>query len=99
MAKAQGYDQVLKKHGLKPIGFIKDQVSSIQGAGLELKRRLMCFESKFSKKYFDQVFSLFDTSIKPKGRTTFKAYDGLNNVFNLSYAYLRCFLLGQYTIK
>jgi CRISPR-associated protein Cas1 len=42
---------------------------------------------EFSK-YFDQIFTLFPVFLRPKGRRTFKAYDGLNNLFNLGYEML-----------
>ena len=48
----------------------------------------MALESKFTKQYFNQIFTLFLESIRPKERKTFKAYDGLNNVFNLAYEIL-----------
>jgi CRISPR/Cas system-associated endonuclease Cas1 len=43
----------------------------------------MNVEGHFSTQYFDQVFKLFNESIRPEGRKTFKAYDGLNNILNL----------------
>jgi len=48
----------------------------------------MAIESKFTKQYFDQIFTLFPESTRPEGRKTFKAYDGLNNIFNLAYEIL-----------
>jgi CRISPR-associated protein Cas1 len=90
IAKAQGYDQVLKKHGLKTIGFIKDDLNAITANDqLTFKRKLMSYESMFSKRYFSQIFQLFDEEIRPNGRSTFLAYDGLNNTFNLAYEILR----------
>ncbi len=90
VAKAQGYDQVLRKYGLKPIGFVKDDVKSIKADDLKtFRRKLMSYESKFSRRYFSQIFQLFDEEIRPEGRSTFKAYDGLNNTFNLAYEILR----------
>jgi CRISPR-associated protein Cas1 len=90
IAKAQGYDQTLKKHGLKPIGFVKDKVDAIETDDIRtFRRRLMGVESRFSKRYFSQIFKLFDEEIRPKGRKTFLAYDGLNNSFNLGYEILR----------
>jgi CRISP-associated protein Cas1 len=90
IAKAQGYDQVLKKHGLKPIGFIKDDVNTIAANDLlTFKRKLMSYESMYSKRYFSQLFQLFNEEIRPNGRSTFLAYDGLNNTFNLAYEILR----------
>ena len=90
IAKAEGYDQVLKKHGLKPIGFVKDDVNALNSDDMKtLRRKLTSYESKYSKKYFQQIFKLFDTEIRPQGRKTFLAYDGLNNTFNLAYEILR----------
>ena len=48
----------------------------------------MTYESKFTKRYFDQIFTLFPEFLRHKGRRTFKAYDGLNNLFNLGYELL-----------
>jgi hypothetical protein len=36
------------------------------------------------------LFGLFPESIRPKNRRTYKAYDGLNNVFNFGYYVLEC---------
>ena len=90
IAKADGYDRVLRKYGLKQIGFIKDDVNAITANDLlTFKRKLMSYESMFSKRYFSQIFQLFDEEIRPDGRKTFLAYDGLNNTFNLAYEILR----------
>lgn len=89
IAKAEGYDQVLKKQGLRPIGYVKDDVTAIQANNeATLRSRIMSYESKFSKRYFDQIFRLFDERYRPEGRNTFLAYDGLNNTFNLGYEIL-----------
>jgi CRISPR-associated endonuclease Cas1 len=54
-----------------------------------LRRKLTGYESRYSPKYFSQIFKLFDEEIRPKGRKTFLAYDGLNNTFNLANEMLR----------
>jgi CRISPR-associated endonuclease Cas1 len=90
VAKAEGYDKVLRKYGLKQIGFIKDEVNSIHSDDkITLRRKLNCYESKYSRKYFSQIFQMFDSEIRPSSRKTFLAYDGLNNTFNLAYEILR----------
>jgi CRISPR-associated protein Cas1 len=38
--------------------------------------------------YFSQIFKLFSEKLRPARRQTFKAYDGLNNIFNLAYEVL-----------
>lgn len=48
----------------------------------------MNIEGRFSRQYFSQEFKLFNESIRTEGRRTFKAYDGLNNIFNLAYRLL-----------
>lgn len=53
-----------------------------------LRRRLTGYEGKFSRKYFSQVFELFNRSFRPERRRTFRAYDGLNNILNLAYRIL-----------
>ena len=89
VAKAEGYDKVLRKYGLKPIGFVKDDVNAIDSDDDKTFRRmLMCYEAKYSKKYFSQIFTMFDNEIRPMSRKTFLAYDGLNNTFNLAYEIL-----------
>ncbi len=53
IAKAEGYDHVLKKHGLKPIGFVKDDVKAIEADDLKtFRRKLMSYEAKYSKEVF-----------------------------------------------
>lgn len=90
IAKSQGYNSVLSKFGLRPIGFVKDDVNAIEAEDMRtFRRKLMSLESKFSKRYFDQIFKLFDEEIRPQGRKTFLAFDGLNNTFNLAYEILR----------
>jgi CRISPR-associated endonuclease Cas1 len=45
-------------------------------------------EGRYTKRYFDQIFSLLPESIRPEKRKGFKAYDGTNNIFNLAYEIL-----------
>ena len=48
----------------------------------------MAHEGRCSDKYFKQVFGLLPESLRPDRRRTFKAYDGVNNIFNLAYEVL-----------
>ena len=81
-SKIEGQNRVLKKYGLRPIDF------NI-GDG-EDRKRLLAIESRNARMYFSQIFKLFPESIRPESRKTYKAYDGLNNVFNFGYYFLRC---------
>ena len=54
----------------------------------QLRKKLLAYESHASRAYFQRIFSLFPESVRPEGRRTFKAYDGVNNLFNLGYELL-----------
>jgi CRISPR-associated protein Cas1 len=89
-AKVEGQNNVLRKYGLK---LLNDDVIQIDNKSENLnsvRKRLTVIESHYSKLYFKQIFSLFSESIQPKKRIGFKAYDGLNNVFNFAYYVLKC---------
>jgi CRISPR-associated protein Cas1 len=55
---------------------------------IQLRKKLLAYESHASRAYFQRIFSLFPESVRPEGRKTFKAYDGVNNLFNLGYELL-----------
>jgi len=92
LSKIEGQRRVLKKHGLLPIDQdIESHVKRLEPSSMEIFRRnLNGLEGKASEQYFQQIFSLFSEKIRPERRTTYKAYDGLNNVFNFGYYILRC---------
>lgn len=54
----------------------------------QLRKKLSAYESHASRVYFMRIFALFPDSVRPEGRRTFKAYDGVNNLFNLGYELL-----------
>lgn len=85
MGKVSGQNEVLKKYGLRPHKeSLISRIREIQG-----KIRLLNVEGKCSRAYFGQVFGLFEEALRPKKRKKFKAYDGLNNLFNLAYEMLK----------
>ncbi len=90
LSKIKGQNQILKKYGLRRIDF--SVIEAIKNLNVEdhekLRRRLMGIEGKSSERYFGQIFGLFQESIRPSCRKKFKAYDGLNNLFNLAYRIL-----------
>jgi CRISPR-associated protein Cas1 len=88
-AKIQGQNNVLSKYGLKTDTSIKLRIDAIETEDLKtLRRKLMLIEAKFSQFYFKQILQLIPNKIRPNGRKTFKAYDGVNNLFNLAYELL-----------
>lgn len=52
------------------------------------RTKLMSIESKFTRRYLTQIFQLFPEELKPEYRRGYRAYDGMNNTFNLAYAVL-----------
>ncbi len=90
VGKIEGHNHVLKKYGLRQIDFsVIEAVKNLNAEKYEtFRRRLMGIEGKWSEKYFGQIFRLFNESVRPECRKKFKAYDGLNNLFNLAYRFL-----------
>jgi CRISPR-associated protein Cas1 len=92
ISKVEGQNQVLRKYNLKPLDAdIRRQVENMEFSSLEsARKKLMVTESHSAKSYFKQIFGLFPKNIRPEKRAGFKAYDGLNNVFNFAYYVLKC---------
>jgi len=90
LSKIEGQNQVLKKYGLKRHDFsVMQKVKSLEDEdSAKLRVRLMSIEGHASDRYFNQIFGLIPELIRPEYRKTFKAYDGLNNIFNLAYEML-----------
>jgi CRISPR-associated protein Cas1 len=90
LGKLEGQNQVLSKYGLKrhdfsPVQSVKDLEADDMPT---FRRKLMAIEGHCSDRYFSQVFSLLPDALRPERRKTFKAYDGMNNIFNLAYELL-----------
>jgi CRISPR-associated protein Cas1 len=89
-SKLEGYGNLLKKYGLKPIDpKYVEQVKVLEGKNAdEIRQRLTGIEGKATELYFRQIFQLLPERLRPQSRKTFKAYDGINNLFNLAYEVL-----------
>ncbi len=90
LGKVEGQNEVLKKYGQNRIDYsgIK-KIKELPENDIEfLRRKLLHLEGSVSKYYFGQIFKLFNESVRPQCRKKFKAYDGLNNLFNLAYRIL-----------
>jgi CRISPR-associated protein Cas1 len=90
LGKIEGQNQALSKYGLKRHDFsVAKSVNDLKGDDMPtFRRRLMAIEGHCSDRYFSQVFSLLPNALRPERRNTFKAYDGMNNIFNLAYEIL-----------
>ncbi len=92
LCKIEGQRRVLRKYGLLPIDpNLESHIERLESSRNEsFRRKINGLEGKSSEHYFNQIFSLFPEKIRPKRRMTYKAYDGINNVFNFGYYVLRC---------
>jgi CRISPR-associated protein Cas1 len=90
IGKFLGQNSILEKYDLDfhNTKYIESIESTDSTNRAYVRRRLMAYESKFTKHYFTQIFQLFPKSIRPEVRRSFKAYDGTNNLFNLAYEML-----------
>ena len=89
-AKLESQNIILRKYGLDPhLDDFKGSIERTETKNLELfRRRMTGIEGKHTQRYYQQIFSLFPEKIRPKTREGFMAYDGTNNIFNLTYEIL-----------
>jgi len=89
IGKIEGQNRVLRKHGLDVKENVVKVVEFIRYDDLKsLSRKLKGLEGKYGEHYFNQIFTLFPKKLRPRRRSKFKAYDGINNTFNLAYMLL-----------
>ncbi len=102
LAKIKGQNQLLAHYGLRKIDFANiKKVNEAYDEAIakfnnenkhvvdhKFKAQLRYYEGSASMHYFKEIFSLFPESFRPEKRKGFKAYDGLNNTFNLAYRIL-----------
>jgi CRISPR-associated protein Cas1 len=93
LGKIHGENLLLQKYGLRQHDLIsvKKKIDAIDTSDLKvLRRKLLSIEGRCADFYFQQILSLFPSSIPKSGkRRTFRAYDGLNNTFNFAYSLLK----------
>ena len=90
LGKLKGQDQVLSKYGLKRNDYkVFESINKLNAERLcVLQRKLNTIEGHCSRRYFQQIFGLLPEFLKANKRTTFKAYDRMNNLLNLGYSVL-----------
>ena len=89
-AKLESQNIVLAKNGFEPHNpEYVDKIEGLKVGNLDsFQRRLNGVEGKYTQKYFERMFSLIPSKIRPEKRKGFMAYDGVNNAFNLAYELL-----------
>jgi CRISPR-associated protein Cas1 len=92
LGKIEGQNYVLRKYGFRQHDLmrIKDIVNGVESNDLRvLRNKLNTIEGHATEKYFSQIFQLLPMALSIDRRRTFKAYDGINNTFNLAYTVLK----------
>ena len=91
-SKIESQNMVLRKHGLKQhdLAVFKSKIEGLNANSLShVRRSLLQIEGKASERYFHEIFKLLPNSLRIDKRKTWKAYDGINNTFNLAYTLLK----------
>jgi CRISPR-associated protein Cas1 len=90
LAKIQGMNEVLSKYGLRRLDYrhIEKVKCLRESDSRTLRIKLTNIEGVCTRNYFYQIFGMFSEFLRPKGRQTYKAFDKLNNLFNLGYELL-----------
>jgi CRISPR-associated protein Cas1 len=92
LSKMRGQNSLLEKYGLQSHD---DEAITTKIDGLEASntvsfgQKLNGVEGKFTQHYFKQILGLLPEKLRPEKRKKFKAYDGVNNIFNLAYEVLQ----------
>jgi CRISPR-associated protein Cas1 len=90
LSKLEGQDRLLKKYGLRRVDYkVRETIKNLESTNIrKLRNKLTNIEGLCATRYFHQVFGLFNESVRPERRKGYKAYDGINNLYNLSYKVL-----------
>ena len=90
-SRIEGQDIVLRKYGLRALDLLgaRERIDKVESESLvALRRKLTGIEGKATEHYFKHIFQLIPYNLRPDKRKAFKAYDGVNNIFNLAYEML-----------
>jgi CRISPR-associated protein Cas1 len=92
LSKIETQNLVLKKYGLEQhdLMMVKAKIQSLNSNNLkDIRKRLMPIEGKATEFYFRQIFQLLPKNLRVDKRKSWKAFDGVNNTFNLAYTMLK----------
>jgi len=91
-SKIESQNIVLSKYGLKllDLTYFKARIESLESKSLkDIRKSLLGIEGRASKHYYGEIFKLLPESLKVEKRRGWRAYDGINNTFNLAYTLLK----------
>lgn len=88
LARVKGQNEILRKYGLRQHDLIRIKTKIDKITELD-KKKFLTIEGHATRFYYQQIFQLLPKQIRISNRETFKAYDGVNNLFNLAYTMLK----------
>jgi len=97
LSKIESQNEILKKYNLRQhdLMMVKERISGVESESLSIvRRKLLPIEGNHTECYFKQIFQLFPKAVRVGNRRGFKAYDGVNNTFNLAYTVLKWKVYG-----
>jgi CRISPR-associated protein Cas1 len=86
LSKIEGQNCILRKYGFRQHDLMKVKEKIACAVS---RNSLITIEGHATEKYFQQIFRLIPEALRIERRRTFKAYDGMNNIFNLAYTVLK----------
>jgi len=92
LTKIESQNIVLRKFSLEQHDLMafKTKIENIESSNLkDMRKKLLLIEEKASKFYFHQIFQLLPRSLRINKRKGWKAFDRINNTFNLAYTLLK----------
>jgi len=90
--KLKGQNEICRKYGLRQHDLItiKTKLDEICKHDLNTARRkILALEGQTTDRYYEQIFLLLPKALRIDKRKTKGAYDGINNILNLSYTMLK----------
>lgn len=94
LAKIEAQNQMLKKHNLEGFETLniprKEQIALFYAENIDkIRNKLTSIEGKYTKHYWNQIFTLFPKFLRIKKREGYRSYDATNNLLNFAYEVLQ----------
>jgi CRISPR-associated protein Cas1 len=92
LGKLKGQNEILRKYGLRQHDLITIKTKLDEMCKHDLntaRRKILALEGQTTDRYYEQIFKLLPEILRIAKRKTRFAYDGINNILNLSYTMLK----------
>jgi CRISPR-associated protein Cas1 len=91
LGKIEAQTQLLRKYKLLPfISSEREKIKLLYAENIgKIRTKLTSIEGRYTNHYFAQIFPLFPKFLQISKREGYRAFDSLNNLFNISYETLR----------